>query len=96
MPRLKFLVLVYFVIFSGVILQLTDDDYLANERDLSIGVDVTKNFRIATDLVLTVSPITLTEARELSLLPRGVEVPDDNMGRSPVEAGIHIYHLYYL
>ena len=68
-------------------IQLTEDDYRANEEALSVSVSVTKTAPIARDLVLTVSPVTLAEARQLNSFPEGVETPDNNNGRSPVDAG---------
>ena len=66
---------------------MSEDDYRGNEGELSIGVDVTKSSRIATDLVLTISPIELSEARTRGLVPPGVDIPDNNGGRSPIIAG---------
>lgn len=71
---------------AEVNIQLTEDDYRGNEPDENIGIVVSKDARIASSVSLTVSPVTLSEARRLNSFPMNVELPDNNSGRSPVEA----------
>lgn len=66
---------------------LTDDDYRGTEEEGSVGIVVTKDTRIATNVSLTVTPVVLSEARRLNMFPINVLPPDDNEGRSPVDAG---------
>ena len=66
----------------------SEADYLANEQDEILEATVVKNSRIATDLILTVSPVTSSVARDLGLFPQGVDLPGDNGGRSPIDAGM--------
>ena len=68
-------------------IQLTEDDYRGNEPDGSIGIVVSKDACIATNVNLTIAPVVLSEARRLDLFPTKVMAPDNNGGRSPVEAG---------
>ena len=72
-------------------IQLTEDDYRGTEAEGSIGIVVSKDARIASDVSLTVSPVVLSEARRLNMFPMNVLPPDDNEGRSPVDAGERMY-----
>ena len=67
-------------------IQLTEDDYRGTEEEGNIGIVVSKDARIATNVSLTVTPVVLSEARRLNVFPMNVVPPDDNRGRSPVEA----------
>ena len=67
-------------------IQLTEDDYRGTEEEGSIGIVVSKDARIASNVSLTVSPVVLSEARRLDVFPMNVLPPDDNEGRSPVGA----------
>ena len=69
-------------------IQLTEDDYRATEGEGRVEIVVYKDARIATNVSLTVTPMTLSEARRLNVFPTNVVPADDNEGRSPVEAGI--------
>ena len=51
-------------------------------------MDITRNIPIARDIILSVSPMVSKEAKQLDLFPLGVELPDDNSGRTPIDAGI--------
>ena len=67
-------------------IQLTEDDYRGTEEEGSIGIVVSKDARIASDVSLTVAPVVLSEATRLDVFPMNVLPPDDNGGRSPVDA----------
>ena len=69
-------------------LGFSEADYIANEQDETVEVTVVKNSRIATDLILTVSPVTSSVARDLGQFPQGVDLPGDNDGHSPIDAGM--------
>ena len=75
-------------------IQLTEDDYRGTEEEGSIGIVVSKDVRIASNVSLTVTPVVLSEARRLNMFPMNVVPFDDNEGHSPVEAGEK--HSYYL
>ena len=77
-------------------IKLTEVDYRANEEELSIEVAVAKNISIASDIILSVSPVVSKEARQLGLFPLGVESPNNNNGRSPIDAGMYNIILYLL
>lgn len=62
--------------------------YQAAEQDKSVDIAVVKNSRIAADLNLTVSSVTSSVARDLGRFPTRVDLPSDNGGRSPIDAGI--------
>ena len=68
----------------------SEAEYLANEQDENVDVTLVKNSRIATDLSLKVSPVTSSVARDLGRFPQGVDLPNDNGGRSPIDAGMII------
>ena len=68
-------------------IQITEDDYRGNEPDESIGIVVNKDARIATNVSLMITPVVLSEARRRNVFPMNVVPPDDNSGRSTVEAG---------
>ena len=72
-------------------IQLTEDDYRGTEEEGSIGIVVSKDARIASNVSLTVTPVVLSEARRLDVFPMNVIPFDDNEGRSPVEAGKKAY-----
>ena len=74
------------LIHAVVNIQLTEDDYRGNEREENIRIVVSKDARIATSASLTVSPVVLSEATSLNMFPMNAVPPDDNDGRSPVEA----------
>ena len=67
-------------------IQLTEDDYRGGESDLNIGIEVMKSSTIATPLTLTISPVTLQEARDRGQFPEGIELPDNQNGFSPIDA----------
>ena len=73
-------------------IQLTEDDYRAIEPDESIRIVVSKDARIATNVSLTVTPMVLSEATRLNMFPMNAVLPDDNQGRSPVEASERMYY----
>ena len=73
-------------------IQLTEDDYRGIEPDESIRIVVSKDSRIATNVSLSVTPVVLSEARRLNMFPMNVVLPDDNQGRSPVEASERMYY----
>ena len=73
-------------------IQLTNDDYQGKEADLNIDIEVMKSTTIATPLTLTISPVTLQEARYRGQFPEGIELPDDQNGFSPIDAS-KISHL---
>ena len=66
---------------------LTNDDYRGTEEEGSVRIVVTKDTRIATNVSLTVNPVVLSEARRLNMFPMNVVIPDNNEGRSPIDAG---------
>ena len=76
---------------AEVNIQLTEDDYRGTEAEGSIGIVVSKDARIASNVSLTVSPVVLSEARRLDRFPMNVLPPDDNEGRSPVDASERMY-----
>ena len=76
-----------FLCNSDVNIQLTEDDYRSNEANMNIGIAVSKDARIATDMSLSVTPVVVSEARSLNLFPMNVDQPDNLQGRSPVDAG---------
>ena len=76
---------------AEVNIQLTEDDYRGTEAEGSIGIVVSKDARIASNVSLMVSPVVLSEARRLDRFPMNVVPPDDNEGRSPVDAGERMY-----
>ena len=78
---------------AEVNIQLTEDDYRGTEEEGSIGIVVSKNTRIASNVSLTVIPVVLSEARRLDMFPMNVVPFDDNEGHSPVEAGEKAYYL---
>ena len=73
-------------------IQLTNDDYQGGEADLNVDIEVMKSTTIATPLTLTISPVTLQEARYRGQFPEGIELPDDQNGFSPTVAS-NINHL---
>ena len=77
--------------YAEVNIQLTEDDYRGNEPDESIGITVNKDARIATNVSLTITPVMLSVANMSNVFPMNVLPPDDNGGRSPVEAGERTY-----
>ena len=77
-------------------IQLTEDEYRGNEPDESIRIVVNKNARIATNVSLTITPVMLSVANRHNMYPMNVVPPDDNGGRSPVEAGERTYILHAL
>jgi hypothetical protein len=83
----------YFIFNCGEVnVQLTNDDYRGTEEEGSIEIVIIKDTRIATNVRLTVTPVAFSEARRLNMFPMNVEIPDDNGGHSPVEAGENILH----
>ena len=72
-------------------IQLTEDNYHGTELGGSIEIVVSKDARIATSVSLTITPVVVLEARRLNVFPMNVVPPDDNDGRSPVEAGERTY-----
>jgi hypothetical protein len=70
-----------------VTIQLTENDYRSTEEEGRIGIVVSKDTRIASNVSLTVAPVVLSEARRLNTFPMNFIPPDDNEGRSPFEAG---------
>lgn len=78
------------VSLKGIAIQLTEDDYRGTEEDGRVGIVVNKDVVIASNVSLTVSPVTISEARMLNRLPMNVDLPDDNGGRSPIEASKRI------
>ena len=85
--------LILFSLFTCAVvnIQLTEDDYRGTEDEGSVGIVVSKDARIASSVSLTVSPVVLSEARRLNMFPMNVLPPDDNEGRSPVDAGERMY-----
>ena len=77
--------------YAEINIQLTEDDYRGTELDGSIEIAVSKDTRIATNVSLTITPVVVLEARRLNVFPVNVVPPDDNDGRSPVEAGERAY-----
>ena len=59
-------------------ISFTDDDYGAAEPDLTMPVVVTKSHTIASDITLTVTPLTIAEAEAEGIQPPNVppENPD--------------------
>ena len=76
---------------AEVNIQLTEDDYRGTEAEGSVGIVVSKDARIASDVSLMVSPVVLSEARRLDRFPMNVLPPGNNSGRSPVDAGEGMY-----
>ena len=81
------------IVHAGVNIQLREDEYRGNEPDESIVIVVNKDARIATSVNLTITPVMLSVANSSNLFPMNVVLPDDNGGRSPVEAGERTYHI---
>ena len=84
----------FFFFLANIVVDLgfSEAEYVANEQDETVEVTVVKNSRIATDLTLTVSPVTSSVARDLGQFPQGVNLPSDNDGRSPIDAGVYDKH----
>ena len=76
---------------AGVNIQLAENDFRGTEPEESITITVNKNVRIATDVNLTITPVVASEARRLNVFPMEISPPDDNGGRSPVEASERTY-----
>lgn len=77
-------------------IQLTEDDRRNGEEVEFIPIGVRKNFRIAVPITFTISPVTLQEARAMNLFPVGVDLPNNNGGRSPIDAGtVPHCNIYY-
>ena len=68
---------VVFKLLRSIVVEIsfTEDDYRAQEPDLLIPVIVTKSSLIASDITLTVFPLTISEAENLGLDPPNV--PDE-------------------
>ena len=77
----------WYSFIAVVDLRFSEDNYRADEPDENMNIIVVKSGQIATDLTLTVSPVTSSKARALNLFPQGVDLPNDNFGRSPIDAG---------
>ena len=73
--------------YAEVNIQLTEVDYRGTEEEGNSGILVSKDARITSNVSLTVTPLVLSEARRLNVFPMNVFPPDDNGGRSPVDAG---------
>ncbi len=73
-----------------VIFQLTENDYRSSESELQINAQVNKNLRIASRVVLEVTPYTVEQAL-LDGIPALPNVPLNNT-RSPNRALISKLH----
>ncbi len=74
-----------------MIFQLTDNDYRSSESELQINAHVNKNLRIASRVVLEVTPYTVGDAL-LAGIPALPNVLADNNARSPNRALISKLH----
>ena len=87
MARFACLNMSYCMLCTVVSIEFDEMDYRAVENEQRLTVKISKNKKIAFPLQLQVSPLTITEAKDLgiALLP---SIPiDDPM--SPIEAGTH-------
>ena len=90
------IIIFYALICSAVEISFTEDDYRANEPDLTMPIVVTKNLRIASRLELDVVPLTVQQAESSTprLLP--ANILEDNQ-LSPPYAGMYNTNiLFYL
>ena len=74
-----------------VIFQLTEPDYRSSESELRINAQVNKNLRIASRVVLEVTPYTVEDAL-MAGIPALPNVPLNNNTRSPNRALISKLH----
>ncbi len=72
----------YHSLLAVVVFQLTEDDYRSSENDLRINAAVNKNLRIASPVVLFVTPYTVDQALAAGVPPLRDVPPDDNPSSS--------------
>ena len=72
---------------AAVVFQLTNNEYRSSENELFINAKVSKNIRIASPVVLLLTPHTIDEALAVGI-PSLPNVPPDNNTRSPNRARI--------
>ncbi len=76
-----------FLVHAAAVFQLTRNEYRSSENELFINVKVSKNIRIASPVVLLLTPHTIDEALAAGI-PSLPNVPPDNNTRSPNRAQI--------
>ncbi len=92
MKRLVYIIysiefMIKYSFLAVVVFQLTENDYRSSESELVINAQVNKNLRIASRVVLLLTPYTVQQANDTGIPPLP-NVPGNNNTRSPNRAQI--------